>query len=396
MRFIALQPFFAHAGGVQTPNIVPLRHAQARLRRHRAAVSVHSHTLHSQESLSFLAAFLERTPWLNWLLRQECHADELAAFSFSRLYWTPPLSPRQAVSIERGQIENLLGLIPLVALSDHDSIEAPMSLQVLEGAAAGPVSVEWTVPFRSTFFHFGVYNLPVPRAREAMELMADFTAAPEEARLRSTLAELTAFRHVLVVLNHPAWDEKGIGRTSHEQHLRQLLGTCRPWIHAIEFNGFRPWTENRQAVCIAAAAGLPVVGGGDRHGREPNPVLNLAEAGSFEEWVEQVRYRRANQVLLMPQYEECRRTRVLASICDILRDEPEHALGWRRWDERVFYRTDEGPVVPLREVWQWRRPPIAVRGFVRLIRLAAVALNHPRGRSAVRLTLSLVGNQEAT
>ena len=380
---------------MQTPNIVSLRHARARLRRHRAAVSVHSHTLHSQESLSFLTALLARTRWLAWLLRQECRADELTAFRFSRLYWTPPLSARQAVSLERAQIENLLGLIPLVALSDHDSIEAPMSLQVLEGAAAGPVSVEWTVPFGATFFHFGVYNLPVPSAREAMELMAAFTEAPGEARLRQVLAELTAFRHVLVVLNHPAWDEKGIGRAAHEQHLRELLLVCRPWIHAIEFNGFRPWSENRQAVRIAAEIGLPVVGGGDRHGREPNPVLNLAEAGCFAGWVEQVRYQRTNQVLLMPQYEECWRTRVLASICDVLRDEPAHALGWRRWDERVFYRTDDGAAVPLREIWQWRKQPMAVRGFVGLMRLAAVALHHPRGRSAVRLTLSLVGNQEA-
>jgi hypothetical protein len=365
------------------------------LRRHRAAVSVHSHTLHSQESLSFLTGLLGRTRWLAWLLRQECDADELAGFCFSRLYWTPPLSARQALALERAQIENSLGLVPLVALSDHDSIEAPMSLQVIAGAAGGPVSVEWTVPFRATFFHVGVYNLPVAFAREAMELMAAFTAAPAEKRLRRTLAELTAFRHVLVVLNHPAWDENGIGRVSHNQHLRELVAAFRPWIHGIEFNGFRPWSENRLAIRLAAELGLPVIGGGDRHGREPNAVLNLTEATSFEEWVEGVRYRGTNQVVLMPQFEECRRTRVLASICDVLCEDPAHALGWRRWDERVFYRTDEGAVVPLREVWRWRKPPTTLRGFIRLIRLAAIALSHPQGRSAVRLTLSLGGNEEA-
>ncbi len=380
---------------MEKPNIVPLRLARARLRLHRAAVSVHSHTLHSQESLSFLTALLDRTRWLAWLLRQECGAEELAGFSFSRLYWTPPLSARQASSLEKAQIENQLGLKPLVALSDHDSIEAPMSLQVLEGSAAGPVSVEWTVPFRSTFFHFGVYNLPVSHAREAMEQMASFTAGPNERRLRSLLAELTAFPHLLIVFNHPAWDEKGIGRTAHEEHLRELVAVCRPWIHGIEFNGFRPWSENRQAIRLAEEIGLPVIGGGDRHGREPNTVLNLTEASCFEEWVEGARYRRANQVVLMPQHEECRRTRLLASISDILRDDPTHALGWRRWDQRVFYRTDDGAVLPLREVWRWRRPPFAVRAFVRLMRLAAVALEHPQGRSALRLTLSLGGNEEA-
>lgn len=380
---------------METPHIVPLRHARARLRRYRAGVSVHSHTLHSRESLGFLTALLGRRRLLAWLLRQECGADELAGFSFSRLYWTPPLSAWQALALERTQIENSLGLIPLVALSDHDSIEAPMSLQVVSGAAAGPVSVEWTVPFRATFFHAGIYNLPVAQAREAMKLMAACTAAPEEQRLRRTLAELAAFQHVLVVLNHPAWDEKGIGTASHNEHLRELVAAFRPWIHGIEFNGFRPWSENRQAIRLAGELGLPLVGGGDRHGREPNTVLNLTEATSFDEWVEEVRYRRRNQVVLMPEHEECRRTRVLASICDVLGEDPTHAFGWRRWDERVFYRTDGGAVVPLREVWRWRRPPVAVRGFIQLIRLAAFALNHPRGRSAVRLTLSLGGSEEA-
>lgn len=380
---------------METPNIVPLRHARARLRRHRAAVSVHSHTLHSQESLSFLTAILGRSRWLAWLLRQELSAEELASFCFSRLYWTPPLSARQALALERTQIEDRLGLIPLVALSDHDSIDAPMSLQVLAGPAAGPISVEWTVPFRATFFHVGVYNLPVAYAREAMQRMAAFTAAPEEGRLRRLLAELTALRHVLVVLNHPAWDEKGIGKASHDRHLRELVAAFRPWVHGIEFNGFRPWSENRVAVRLAGEAGLPVVAGGDRHGREPNPVLNLTGAGCFDDWVEEVRYRRRNQIVLMPQFEECRRTRLLASICDILGDDPAHAFGWRRWDERVFYRTDDGGAMPLREVWRHRRPPIALRGFIHLMRLAAAALNHPQGRSAVRLTLSLGGNEEA-
>lgn len=378
---------------MDTLPVCSLSQGALRLRRPRAAVSVHSHTLHSQESLSFLATLLQRTDWLTWLLRRECDAQQLAAFCFSRLYWTPPLGPRQAFNLERTQIENRLGLAALVALSDHDSIQAPMSLQVLPGVVC-PVSVEWTVPFGATFFHLGVYNLPPAHAWEAMERMAAYTAAPDEDRLYRTLDELTAFRHVLVVLNHPLWDEKGIGKSAHQAHLRALVERCRSWIHAIEFNGFRPHSENRSAIEWATQAGLPVVGGGDRHGREPNSVLNFTEANCFEEWVEQVRYRKSNLVVLMPRYEECRRTRLLASVCDILREDPTHALGWRRWDDRVFYRLNDASAIPLRQVWQWRKPPIAVRAFVRLMGLAARVLDHPQGRSAVRLTFRLGGHQD--
>ena len=53
-----------------------------------------------------------------------------------------------------------LGLAPPVSLTDHDGIEAPITLRILDTFRDLPVSVEWTVPFKETFFHLGVHDLP--------------------------------------------------------------------------------------------------------------------------------------------------------------------------------------------------------------------------------------------
>ena len=64
---------------------------------------------------------------------------------FARAYWTPPLTPASAVRLEREQI-GALGLAPIVSLTDHDDIEAGVSLQVACERDTTPVSVE--CPFR--------------------------------------------------------------------------------------------------------------------------------------------------------------------------------------------------------------------------------------------------------
>jgi len=58
-----------------------------------------------------------------------------------------------------------------------------------------------------------------------------------------------------------------------------------PFLHALEVNGMRSRRENREVVVLAEEVNLPVVAGGDRHGFEPNAVLNLSCAGSFEEFI---------------------------------------------------------------------------------------------------------------
>src|SRR5258706_10546102 len=130
--------------------------------RFRTGVSLHSHTLHSRENLEFIYRALAKVPLFAAALRRgEQHYRNVhgRTLDLTRGWWTPPLGAHHAWSVEKAQIEGL-GLSPIVSLTDHDDIEAPVSLQLLEECRGTPISFEWTVPFRFTFFHIGVHNLP--------------------------------------------------------------------------------------------------------------------------------------------------------------------------------------------------------------------------------------------
>ena len=68
----------------------------------------------------------------------------------------------------------------IVSISDHDNIDAALHLHVLAGMEMSPISVEWTVPFRRTFFHVGVHNMPGSEATAMMREMRELTARPNE------------------------------------------------------------------------------------------------------------------------------------------------------------------------------------------------------------------------
>lgn len=147
---------------------------------------------------------------------------------------TPPLSPRQAVQLEQEQIHRQLQLPALVSLADHDNIRASTTLRVIDRHQNVPISVEWTVPWGCTFFHIGVHNLPAEDAHTVMEDLHAFTARPSIAALPRLLDCLNESRDVLLVLNHPLWDEKGVGPTAHEGELVRLLDLVGGRIHALE------------------------------------------------------------------------------------------------------------------------------------------------------------------
>ena len=96
--------------------------------RFRAGVSLHSHTLHSRESLDFIYVAATRAPLLASVIRwgegryQAIHGTEL---DLSRGWWTPPLGPHDAWALEKSQIEEF-GLNAFVSLTDHDNIEGPL------------------------------------------------------------------------------------------------------------------------------------------------------------------------------------------------------------------------------------------------------------------------------
>jgi hypothetical protein len=188
---------------------------------------------------------------------------------------------------------------------------------------------------------------------------------------------------MIVVLNHPLWDENHIGAASHRAHAESFLSQFGEFIHALELNGLRPWAENKTVVEFAAATSYPLISGGDRHGREPNACLNMTNATDFAGFVDEVRRDGWSDVLFMPQYKEPFRLRVLQNICDIIEPDPNHSLGWTRWSDRSFYITDEGIVKSLAEFWGNRVPGVVTQ-FVRCMTI----VRHRRVRSALRVALS--------
>ena len=62
---------------------------------------------------------------------------------------------------------------------------------------------------------------------------------------------------------------------------------------------------------LSKTTDLPVVSGGDRHGCEPNAVLNLSAAATFADFVDEIRRERRSHVVLVPQYFDPLRHRLL-------------------------------------------------------------------------------------
>lgn len=320
----------------------------------RAGVSLHSHTMYSEESLDNAAPFIASVPGLRRAIRrQEAEYKRLRGTSLDlqRGFWTPPLAPRQAYRLEQKQIEAQFQLPGLVSLTDHDDIRAGTQLRVLDRFSTAPVSTEWTIPFGATFFHLGIHNLPPSEASDMMRQLWAYTAQPEPSELSRILEALNACAGVLVVLNHPLWDEKGIGRSHHEAALAALLRRHRHSIHALELNGLRTMRENRRVLLMGSELDIPVVAGGDRHGVEPNAILNLSRAETLAGFIQEVRRERRSHVVFMPQYRQPQTLRIVHTVIDVLRDYPENFEGRRSWPDRVFYREPEtGVPVPLAAV----------------------------------------------
>lgn len=310
----------------------------------RTGVSLHSHTMHSKEYLGRLPGYIAKVPIGGYILEREigrAHLYQGRIFDFKKVYWTPPLSPREADELERQQIEKR-GLAALVSLTDHDNLEAGKHLRMLPERSRTPISVEWTVPYEKTEFHIGVHNLRSSRADAWMSEFAACTKEPKVFRLREVFAALQDEKNVLIVLNHPYWDAQGIGPAAHREVLQRFLSDFLPFLHAIEVNGMRSRNENRDVVQLGEALNLPVVSGGDRHGLEPNVVLNVSRAQTFEEFVQEVRVERHSEILLMPGFFEPLPLRIMENAWHALSDAPGE-FGRRNWMTRVFIEEEGKP-----------------------------------------------------
>ena len=150
----------------------------------------------------------------------------------------------------------------------------------------------------------------------------------------------------------------------------EFLKSYGPFLHALELNGLRPWSENLRVAELGRCLEKTIVSGGDRHCCEPNAMLNLTNSTTFSEFVEELRdYGRSN-ILVMPHYRDPMLSRVMKMIADVMRDNRAHTHGWVRWTDRVFVRDhDTGAVEALSAVWSENRLPFVVQGFAAACRL---------------------------
>jgi hypothetical protein len=321
--------------------------------------------MYSEESLEMVPRYTAKVPYVGQAIRKQYQGN----FSFDDAFWTPPLAPRQAYRLEEKQIQRKFKLPALVSLTDHDDIRAGAQLHVIDRFKNVPISTEWTIPFRETFFHLGVHNMPAGESANLLSRLTEFTRNPAAEFLRGLLEMLHSYPDALLVLNHPLWDEKGIGGERHAGVLQSLLTGYGSFFHALELNGLRSWDENKKVIALGRELNLPVVSGGDRHGREPNAILNLSRAATFPEFVQEIRGGRSSHVVFMPQYREPLKMRVLQTMVDVVREYPENFAGRRSWGDRVFYRDPQTQVTtPLARLWKDGGPGI-VKQFISAMRL---------------------------
>jgi hypothetical protein len=372
----------------------------------RCGVSLHSHTSHSREGMNLIPEYARQSRALSVGIRALCsrYREQTGTeLDFSRLFFTPPLSASEAFRIEAAQIEHELNLEALVSLTDHDSIEAPLRLRMFMDERQTPISMEWTVPFLDSLFHVGIHNLQTkglqPLLRElagarcqrcqdagtscsAGGMLARHHAHINLNAVAELFARLSSDPQTLVVLNHPLWNTAAVHADRHRTVLSAFLTRFGRHIHAIELNGLRPWTENLAAMDLAERWSLPVISGGDRHGSEPNAILNLTRQDTFSAFVDEIRLERLSEIVIMRQYREPLKLRKIRTAVDLLREYPHHPEESRRWPDRVYIPWNDGATIRLSEVWKNTEPPV-LQGLVSLIRL----LEAKPMRSLLRLAL---------
>jgi hypothetical protein len=330
----------------------------------KTGVSLHCHSENSKEMLDFVPHYAEKLPIISFLWKRERKKyteREGRHLNFSNAFWSPPLPPADVYQIEQQQLEEA-GLDSIISLTDHDSITGNLEINKTVENKKAPISLEWTVPFEYGFFHLGVHNLPQMRADEITQTLLAYTFSddkePNKQRLHELFAMLEAIPEVLVILNHPIWDIEIVGQENHNLLLKNFLKEYGKWIHALEINGFRSWSENKAVIEMAEALGFPVTTGGDRHGCKPNTVINLTNKNTFDEFVEEIRLDKHSEIVLMPEYKQPLHSRQLQSFSEILSHYPEFPVGRQRWFDRTFFDLGDGKgLVPL-SAHGWETGPL--------------------------------------
>lgn len=330
-------------------------------------VSLHCHSMYSMEMLDFIPVYAKKLPFVSarYLEEEQKYLErEGRQINFETAHWSPPLTPQQVYESEKTQIE-AAGLNAIVSITDHDEICGNYEIAVSDRSRSVPISLEWTVPFGYGFFHLGVHNLPKADAESIKAELLNYTfnkEAQTSEELTRLFALLNEIQGTLLVLNHPLWDIEIVGQERHEELLKRFIQQYLKSIHAVEVNGFRSWSENSAVIDLAFELGLPVVSGGDRHACQANTVINITEAGTFGEFVVEIRQDKRSQVVFLPEYNYPLVSRQLQSFSEILSFFPKSAEGRKRWFDRVFFDCGDGRgAVPLSSHGWERGGPIWLR-----------------------------------
>jgi hypothetical protein len=353
----------------------------------KTGVSLHCHTKFSREMLDFVPHYAEKIPIISHFWRKERDRyveKEGRQIDFETAYWSPPLDENQVYSLEKNQLNNL-GLDAIVSITDHDNIGANLSLnETLQGESA-PISLEWTVPFDYGFFHLGVHNLPKSNALEISKQLLDYTFQPEkqtDEHLHELFAMLNELPEVLIVFNHPLWDIELAGKEKHEILLKNFIAEFGQRIHALEVNGFRSWSENKATIELAESIGMPTVTGGDRHGCQPNTVINLTNGKSFAEFAAEIRHDKHSEIVMLPEHSAPLHSRQLQSFSEILKYYDNFPEGRKRWFDRVYINADGLGVRQLSVHWK-RGGPTWLRWAIKTL----AVLGNPKLRPGFRLAM---------
>jgi len=133
-----------------------------------------------------------------------------------------------------------------------------------------------------------------------------------------------------------------IGQQAHDDALRSFTRIYGHYFHAVELNGFRPWTENQLAIGLAEELDLPIISGGDRHCLHHNSMINITNAESFSEFVREIRVDKQSQVLILPEYSRSLLHRQIRSISQILGKFSEFPESRRKWSQRIYFDWQDG------------------------------------------------------
>jgi hypothetical protein len=250
-------------------------------------VSLHNHSTHSIENMSFLneVVRLRFMQPFQGILQSAFGLAEIPDLDYRDIFYRSPLTVEDVFLTESASVSSLDFEGVHLGITDHDEFGGSVELlqKHPEHAHRNPLGEELSIYFDDYLFHLGVTGLP---ETGITEIHTNLQVAAREKRL-DDLFEILHSTGCLVILNHPLvpW-----GKDSQRKIPAEALMERYGWaIHALEYNGMRSKEENDLVLQLAKHLGKPLIGGGDSHLLLASSVLSLTQAASFAEFAAEVK-----------------------------------------------------------------------------------------------------------